>query len=146
MALIGIAGRQRDLGERHLAFQDQGLRAADAASFDKAYRRHARALLEKAGEVEPTDIDDPGQLGKTDHPVDIVRYPADLPGSKARQVVRRRRVALLGGPGNLMISSVIINQFGAAFDWPLGSALAVIVIAVVGLGVLGFGLLEKRHG
>jgi len=53
---------------------------------------------------------------------------------------------LLGGPGNLMISSVIINQFGAAFDWPLGSALAVIVIAVVGLGVLGVGLLEKRHG
>lgn len=36
--------------------------------------------------------------------------------------------------------------YGAAFDWPLGSALAAIVIAVVGLGVLGFGLLEKRHG
>jgi spermidine/putrescine transport system permease protein len=52
---------------------------------------------------------------------------------------------LLGGPGNLMISSIIINQFGAAFDWPLGSALAVIVIAVVGLGVIGIGYLEKRH-
>ncbi len=54
--------------------------------------------------------------------------------------------ALLGGPSNLMISSVIINQFGAAFDWPLGSALAVVVIAVVGLGVIGVGVLEKRYG
>lgn len=53
---------------------------------------------------------------------------------------------LLGGSSNLMISSVIINQFGAAFDWPLGSALAVIVIAVVGMGVFCLSALEKRRG
>lgn len=53
---------------------------------------------------------------------------------------------LLGGPSNLMISSVIINQFGSAFNWPLGSALAVVVIAVVGIGVFALSALEKRVG
>lgn len=38
---------------------------------------------------------------------------------------------LLGGPSDLMISNVIISQFGAAFDWPFGSALAMIVLLVV---------------
>lgn len=52
---------------------------------------------------------------------------------------------LLGGPGNLMISSVIISQFGSAFDWPFGSALAVVVIAVIGLSVAAVAALEKRH-
>ncbi len=53
---------------------------------------------------------------------------------------------LLGGPSNLMISNVIITQFGAAFDWPLGSALAVIVIAVISMSVALISVLEKRHG
>jgi spermidine/putrescine transport system permease protein len=52
---------------------------------------------------------------------------------------------LLGGPGNLMISSVIISQFGSAFDWPFGSALAVVVIAVIGLSITALAALEKRH-
>lgn len=52
--------------------------------------------------------------------------------------------SLLGGPSDIMISSVIINQFGSAFDWPLGSALAVVVIAVVGFGV-GIGMLAGRR-
>jgi spermidine/putrescine transport system permease protein len=42
---------------------------------------------------------------------------------------------LLGGPDGIMIANVIIGQFGAAFDWPFGSALAVVVLAVT-LGVL----------
>jgi spermidine/putrescine transport system permease protein len=42
---------------------------------------------------------------------------------------------LLGGPDGIMIANLIIGQFGAAFDWPFGSALAVIVLAVT-LGVL----------
>lgn len=39
--------------------------------------------------------------------------------------------ALLGGSDNIMIANVIIGQFGAAFDWPFGSALAVVVLATV---------------
>lgn len=53
--------------------------------------------------------------------------------------------SLLGGPNGIMISSVIINQFGSAFDWPLGSALAVVVIAVVGFGVWLASLAGRRH-
>jgi spermidine/putrescine transport system permease protein len=39
--------------------------------------------------------------------------------------------ALLGGTGDLMIASVIISQFGSAYDWPFGSALAMLVLFVV---------------
>lgn len=39
--------------------------------------------------------------------------------------------ALLGGSDNIMIANVIIGQFGAAFDWPFGSALAVVVLVTV---------------
>jgi len=38
---------------------------------------------------------------------------------------------LLGGTGDLMISNVIISQFGSAYDWPFGSALAILVLVVV---------------
>lgn len=38
---------------------------------------------------------------------------------------------LLGGTGDLMIANVIISQFGSAYDWPFGSALAMLVLAVV---------------
>jgi len=54
--------------------------------------------------------------------------------------------ALLGGPDVLMVASVIINQFGAAFDWPMGSALAVVVILVVATGVALATRLERRDG
>lgn len=53
--------------------------------------------------------------------------------------------ALLGGPNGLMISSIIINQFGSAFDWPFGSALAVIVVCLVAFGIGLVGRLERRE-
>jgi spermidine/putrescine transport system permease protein len=52
--------------------------------------------------------------------------------------------ALVGGPSGLMISNVIINQFGAAFDWPFGSALAVIVLATVMI-VVALGARAERR-
>ena len=42
---------------------------------------------------------------------------------------------LLGGPSGIMIGNIIIGQFGAAFDWPFGSALAVVILLVV-IGVV----------
>ncbi len=51
---------------------------------------------------------------------------------------------LLGGPSGIMISSVIINQFGAAFDWPMGSALAIVVVCVIGAAVAIAAWLEKK--
>lgn len=51
---------------------------------------------------------------------------------------------LLGGPSGIMISSVIINQFGAAFDWPMGSALAIVVVCVIGTAVAIAAWLEKK--
>lgn len=51
---------------------------------------------------------------------------------------------LLGGPDGIMISNVIIGQFGAAFDWPFGSALAMLVL-VVTLSVLLVGARAERQ-
>lgn len=52
--------------------------------------------------------------------------------------------SLLGGPNEIMIANVIISQFGTAFDWPFGSALAMVVVVIV-LAIVGIGArLEKR--
>ncbi len=38
---------------------------------------------------------------------------------------------LVGGPDGLMIANVIATQFGASLNWPLGSALALIMLVIV---------------
>jgi len=51
---------------------------------------------------------------------------------------------LLGGPNQIMIANVIISQFGTAFDWPFGSALAIVVLLIV-LGVVTIGSRIERR-
>jgi spermidine/putrescine transport system permease protein len=53
--------------------------------------------------------------------------------------------ALLGGPSNLMISNVIIGQFGGAFNWPFGSALALVVLLLIMTVISLLSILEKRQ-
>jgi spermidine/putrescine transport system permease protein len=53
---------------------------------------------------------------------------------------------LLGGSDGVMIANLVINQFGAAFDWPFGSALAVIVLLVTLLVVLLSSRVESTRG
>ena len=38
---------------------------------------------------------------------------------------------LLGGPSNAMIANVTVDQFGGAYQWPLGSAISVTMFVVV---------------
>ena len=38
---------------------------------------------------------------------------------------------LVGGPDGSMVANVIASQFGAALNWPLGSALAVVMLIIV---------------
>lgn len=52
--------------------------------------------------------------------------------------------ALLGGPSSIMISNVIIGQFGAAFDWPFGSAIVVIMVAIILTVVVLASFTERR--
>jgi spermidine/putrescine transport system permease protein len=52
--------------------------------------------------------------------------------------------ALIGGTTGVMVSNLIIGQFGAAFNWPLGSALAVAVLTIV-LVVIGIGSVAERR-
>lgn len=53
--------------------------------------------------------------------------------------------SLLGGPDGIMVSNVVIGQFGAAFNWPFGSALAVVILAVVLTTVTLGSRVERRH-
>lgn len=52
---------------------------------------------------------------------------------------------LLGGPSGIMISNIIIGQFGAAFDWPFGSALAIVVLLVALATIIVASHLERRN-
>lgn len=42
---------------------------------------------------------------------------------------------LVGGPSGIMISNVVVSLFGAAFNWPLGAAIAVVMMVIV-MGLL----------
>ncbi len=53
---------------------------------------------------------------------------------------------LLGGGKTLMIGNLIQNQFGAARDWPFGSALAFVLLMIVGLSMALFYARRRRAG
>jgi len=38
---------------------------------------------------------------------------------------------LLGGPGSVMIANIVANLFGADYNWPLGAAVAVVILVIV---------------
>ena len=51
---------------------------------------------------------------------------------------------LIGGPTGVMISNVVYSVFGAAYDWPLGSAISMVMMLIV-VGLLHSAeRLEKR--
>ena len=47
--------------------------------------------------------------------------------------------ALLGGPNAIMISNVVINLLGVAFDWPMAASIGIVVIGV------GTALISVAH-
>ncbi len=52
---------------------------------------------------------------------------------------------LVGGPDGIMIANVIASQFGAALNWPLGSALALVMLIIV-LGIISASDRFERLG
>ena len=52
---------------------------------------------------------------------------------------------LVGGPGNLMIGNIIYSEFGATGDYPLGSAIAFILLVFVVVLVAISTLAESRE-
>jgi len=51
---------------------------------------------------------------------------------------------LLGGPSGIMISSIVVSLFGAAYNWPLGAAISLgMLVLVVSLLVLSERLEKK---
>lgn len=39
--------------------------------------------------------------------------------------------SLVGGPRDIMLGNVIASQFGVSYNWPLGAAFALVVMALV---------------
>jgi len=52
---------------------------------------------------------------------------------------------LVGGPDGQMVANVIASQFGAALNWPLGSALAVVMLFIV-LTIISLGDWVEQKG
>lgn len=51
---------------------------------------------------------------------------------------------LLGGPSSVMIANIVANLFGADYNWPLGAAVAVVILLIV-VGILSMTQrLERR--
>jgi len=52
---------------------------------------------------------------------------------------------LVGGPDGQMVANVIASQFGSALNWPLGSALAVVMLLIV-LTIISLGDWVEQKG
>ncbi|MCX2726371.1 ABC transporter permease [Thermomicrobium sp. 4228-Ro] len=56
---------------------------------------------------------------------------------------------LLGGASDLMIGNLIADQFGEAFNWPFGAAMAIVITLVVSIGLFvffRFARVEQLYG
>nr|WP_255596774.1 ABC transporter permease subunit [Cognatishimia sp. MH4019] len=53
---------------------------------------------------------------------------------------------LLGGGKNLMLGSLVQLQFSSARNWPFGSALAMVIMAVVLLCLFFYARSAKKNG
>ncbi len=51
---------------------------------------------------------------------------------------------LLGGPSSVMIANVVANLFGADYNWPLGAAVALVILIVVIALLYATEALERR--
>ena len=51
---------------------------------------------------------------------------------------------LLGGPSSVMIANIVANLFGADYNWPLGAATAVVILAIVVAILSSTQRLERR--
>ena len=52
---------------------------------------------------------------------------------------------LIGGPDGIMISNIVVSLFGAAYDWPLGSAISLCVLIVVVVLITAADAMEKKR-
>jgi spermidine/putrescine transport system permease protein len=51
---------------------------------------------------------------------------------------------LVGGPSGIMISNIVVSLFGAAFNWPLGAAISVVLMTLVVTLLYAVEKIEKR--
>jgi spermidine/putrescine transport system permease protein len=51
---------------------------------------------------------------------------------------------LLGGPGGIMISNIVVSLFGAAYNWPLGAAISLCMLVLVVALLFAAERFEKR--
>ncbi|MFD0987981.1 ABC transporter permease [Methyloligella solikamskensis] len=75
-----------------------------------------------------------------------VVFPLSVPGILAGAVITFSlgfgdfvAPILVGGPSSLMISNIVINLLGVAFDWPMAAAIGLVVIT------LGLALISVAH-
>jgi len=98
------------------------------------------AILSIYAQLEriPTNvIEGAKNLGATDFEVfRRVIAPLSLPGVVAGAVITFSlsfgdfvAPALVGGPNAVMISNIVVNLLGVAFDWPMAAAIGIVVIA-----------------
>jgi ABC-type spermidine/putrescine transport system permease subunit I len=53
---------------------------------------------------------------------------------------------LVGGPSSLLVGNLIVARFGLAFDWPLGAAMAFVLVVVLAVVMVVTILAFRRLG
>ena len=52
---------------------------------------------------------------------------------------------LVGGPDGIMVANIIQTLYGASFDWPLGSALSILMLALAVVTMLISARVERKY-
>ncbi len=108
-----------------------------------ALERQDRSLVEAAGDLYASGF----------HVFRRVIFPLSVPGVVAGSMLvfipslgAFVIPAILGGGKSLMIGNIISNQFLAAHDWPFGSALSAVMMALMLFATLLYFRSTNRQG
>ena len=78
-------------------------------------------------------------------------FPISVPGILAGAVITFSLAfgdfispALVGGPNSIMISNIVINLLGRAFDWPLAAAIGLVIIGMATALITVANHIERR--
>lgn len=112
------------------------------------------AVYASLSRLDPTLLEQSADLGASPTSTFLrITLPLTLPGLAAGSVFvfvlsigNFITPDLLGGGRRVMVGNLIYKQFLAARDWPFGSALAFLLIAIMMMLLLGQALLVRRGG
>ncbi|MGD9502780.1 MAG: ABC transporter permease [Methyloceanibacter sp.] len=98
----------------------------------------ALSIYASLDRIPPSIIESARDLGASTWEIFArIVWPLSVPGVMAGVIIASSLAfgdfiapALVGGPSGIMITNIVVNLLGVAFDWPMAAAIGVVTIAL----------------